>query len=96
MIVAIAASAPAAQSKNLKKMKRILFFSIPLLVSFNLFAKEVYIGPGFNAQEKLQEALILMEEGDTLIMMPESGRALTHQEAVEMVREWITQLPNNN
>ena len=71
MIVAIAASAPAAQSKNLKKMKRILFFSIPLLVSFNLFAKEVYIGPGPNAQERLQEA-------------------------VEMVREWITQLPNNN
>ena len=51
VIVAIAASAPAAQSKNLKKMKRILFFSIPLLVSLNLFAKEVYIEPGPNAQE---------------------------------------------
>ena len=68
MIVAIAASAPAAQSRNLKKMKRIIFFSIPLLASFNLFAKEVYIEPGPNAQERLQEALILMEEGDTLII----------------------------
>ena len=68
MIVAIAVSAPAAQSKNLKKMKRILFFSIPLLVSFNLFAKEVFIGPGPSAQERLQEALILIEEGDTLII----------------------------
>jgi predicted transcriptional regulator len=35
-----------------------------------------------------------MESMDPGIMMPESGRALTHQEAVEMVREWITQLPN--
>ena len=49
-------------------MKRVLFFSIPLLVSFNLFSKEVYVGPGPNAQERLQEALILMEEGDTLII----------------------------
>ena len=68
MIVAIAASAPAAQSKNLKKMKRVLFFSIPLFVALNLFAKEVYIGPGPNAHERLQEALILIEEGDTLII----------------------------
>ena len=68
MIVAIAASAPAAQSKNLKNMKRILFFSIPLLVALNLFAKEIYVGPGPNAHERLQEALILMEEGDTLII----------------------------
>ena len=68
MIVAIAASAPAAQSKNLKKMKRVLFFSIPLLVALNLFGKEVYIGPGPDAQERLQEALILIEEGDTLII----------------------------
>lgn len=68
MIVAIAASAPAAQSKNLKNMKRIPFFST-LLVAFNLFAKEVYVGPGPDAHERLQEA-------------------------VEMVKEWITQLPN--
>ena len=49
-------------------MKRILFFSVPLLVAFNLFAKEFYIDSGPNAQERLQEALILIEEGDTLII----------------------------
>ena len=49
-------------------MKRIFFFSVPLLVALNLFAKEVYIDPGPNAQERLQEALILIEEGDTLII----------------------------
>ena len=74
VIVVIAASAPAARSRILKKVKRNLFFSIPLLLCFNLYSKEVFIDPG--------------------IMMPESGRVLTHQEAVEMVREWITKLPN--
>ena len=49
-------------------MKRIFFFSIPLLISFNLFAKEVYISPGPNDQERVQEALILLQEGDTLII----------------------------
>jgi len=49
-------------------MKRIFFFSIPLLIGFNLFAKEVYISPGPNNQERVQEALILLQEGDTLII----------------------------
>ena len=49
-------------------MKRIFFFSIPLLIGFNLFAKEVYISPGPNTQERVQEALILLQEGDTLII----------------------------
>ena len=49
-------------------MKRILFFSIPFLAAFSLYAKEVYIEPGPNAQERLQEAMILIEEGDTLII----------------------------
>ena len=49
-------------------MKRIFFFSLPLLAVLNLFAKEVYIDPGPNAQERLQEALILIDEGDTLII----------------------------
>ena len=49
-------------------MKRILFFSIPLLLCLNLFAKEVLIGPGPNAQERIQEAMILLESGDTLII----------------------------
>ncbi len=68
MIVAIAASAPAAQSRKFENMKRTLFFSISLLAAFNLFAKEVFIAPGPDAQERLQEALILIEEGDTLII----------------------------
>ena len=49
-------------------MKRIFFFSLSLLAVLNLFAKEVYIDPGPNAQERLQEALILIDEGDTLII----------------------------
>tara|TARA_B100001057_G_C22688863_1_gene886928 strand:- start:246 stop:509 length:264 start_codon:yes stop_codon:yes gene_type:complete len=49
-------------------MKRIVFFSIPLLIVFNLFSKEVFISPGPNAQERLQEAMILVEKGDILII----------------------------
>jgi parallel beta-helix repeat protein len=33
-----------------------------------LYAKEIVINPGENAQEELQEALILMSEGDTLLI----------------------------
>ena len=68
VIVVIAASAPAARSRILKKVKRNLFFSIPLLLCFNLYSKEVFIDPGPYAQEKIQEAMILMERGDTLII----------------------------
>ena len=44
-----------------------------LLVVFLLntsisFANEIVISPGEDAQERLQEALILMNEGDTLII----------------------------
>jgi len=39
-----------------------------LIISIQLYAKEIIINPGENAQEELQEALILMSEGDTLIM----------------------------
>ena len=39
------------------------------VILFNqLFAKEIIINPGENAQEELQEALILMSEGDTLLI----------------------------
>jgi len=31
---------------------------------------------------------------DPGVMMPESGRALTHEEAVIMVREWILLMKN--
>tara|TARA_B100000886_G_scaffold9785_1_gene6288 strand:- start:1917 stop:3203 length:1287 start_codon:yes stop_codon:yes gene_type:complete len=68
VIVVIAASAPAARSRILKKVKRNLFFSIPLLLCFNLYSKEVFIDPGPYAQERIQEAMILMERGDTLII----------------------------
>jgi len=27
-------------------------------------------------------------------MMPESGRSLTHQEAVTMIRDWIKEMDN--
>ena len=39
-----------------------------LIISIQSYAKEIIINPGENAQEELQEALILMSEGDTLIM----------------------------
>jgi len=39
-----------------------------MLFSANFQAKEIIIGPGENAQEDLQEALILMSEGDTLLI----------------------------
>ena len=68
VIVVIAASAPAARSRILKKVKRNLFFSIPLLLCFNLYSKEVFIEPGPYAQERIQEAMILIERGDTLII----------------------------
>ncbi len=36
--------------------------------SISLFAKEIVIEPGEDAQERLQEAMILMSEGDTLLI----------------------------
>jgi len=39
-----------------------------MLFSAHFQAKEIIIGPGENAQEDLQEALILMSEGDTLLI----------------------------
>ncbi len=39
-----------------------------MLFSAHFKAKEIIIGPGENAQEDLQEALILMSEGDTLLI----------------------------
>ena len=68
VIVVIAASATAARSRILKKVKRNLFFSIPLLLCFNLYSKEVFIDPGPYAQERIQEAKILMKRGDNLII----------------------------
>ena len=45
-------------------IKIILF--IFFVVGQNLFASEIYLEPSLNAQEELQEALIVAKEGDTL------------------------------
>ena len=39
-----------------------------LFVSNNSFGKEIIISPGSDAQDRLQEAMILMDEGDTLVI----------------------------
>jgi hypothetical protein len=31
-----------------------------------------------------------MISGEPDIMMPESGRAIAHQEGIDLIREWIT------
>ena len=71
-------------------------------INLGIYKKPVATGRGSGGNKysivpgKPDESILLyrMESMDPGIMMPESGRALTHQEAVEMVREWITQLPN--
>ena len=71
-------------------------------INLGVYKKPVATGRGSGGNKysivpgKPNESILLyrMESMDPGIMMPESGRALTHQEAVEMVREWITQLPN--
>tara|TARA_B100001250_G_scaffold384557_1_gene379491 strand:+ start:7529 stop:8782 length:1254 start_codon:yes stop_codon:yes gene_type:complete len=47
--------------------KLLLFISL-MLSSFLVSAKEIVIEPGENAHERLQEAMILMSEGDVLII----------------------------
>ena len=42
--------------------------SVIAIFCVQLYAKEIVINPGDNAQEELQEALILMSEGDTLLI----------------------------
>ena len=42
--------------------------SVIAIFCVKLYAKEIVINPGENAQEELQEALILMSEGDTLLI----------------------------
>ena len=39
-----------------------------VVIKLKAYAKEDFIEPGPNAQEKLQEAMILMETGDTLVI----------------------------
>jgi len=47
------------------------------------------IVPGNPDESILLHRMVSMDPG---VMMPESGRSLTHSEAVEMVREWINEL----
>lgn len=49
-------------------MSKACILGLILIISIQSYAKEIIINPGENAQEELQEALILMSEGDTLIM----------------------------
>ena len=49
-------------------MSKACILGLILIISIESNAKEIIINPGENAQEELQEALILMSEGDTLIM----------------------------
>ena len=49
-------------------MSKSFILGLILIISIQSYAKEIIINPGENDQEELQEALILMSEGDTLIM----------------------------
>ena len=59
------------KSKNISSLgafKHYLFLLPALFLFTNVFSKEIIIEPGENAHERLQEAMILMEEGDTLLI----------------------------
>jgi len=49
-------------------MKKLNIFCISIIsvLLLNINAKEIFIEPGLNAHERLQEAMILMQEGDIL------------------------------
>ena len=50
------------------RKQNFIYFTLLFFISINIFAKELYVEPGPNAHERLQEAMILMNEGDTLII----------------------------
>ena len=59
------------KSKNISSFgafKHYLFLLPALFLFTNVFSKEIIIEPGENAHERLQEAMILMEEGDILLI----------------------------
>ena len=75
-------------------MQNFFLFFLLSVFAFALEAKQLLLGPSENSSEKIQEALIEMQPGDVLtlepgVMMPESGRSLTHHEAVELIEKWI-------
>ena len=51
----------------MKLLLRLKLIGLFLFVS-NVSAKEIIIEPGPNAYDEVQEAMILMDEGDTLIL----------------------------
>ena len=53
------------QIKNLYCFRTYAVFVALFFVS-NIISKEIVVEPGANAHERLQEAMILMEEGDIL------------------------------
>ena len=65
-----------------------------------VFKKPVATGRGSGGHEfsispgKPEESILLyrMISVDPGVMMPESGRSLSHQEAIEMIREWIDKM----
>jgi len=65
-----------------------------------VFKKPVATGRGSGGHEfsispgKPEESILLyrMISIDPGVMMPESGRSLSHQEAIEMIREWIDKM----
>ena len=46
---------------------------------------------------KPEQSILLyrMEHDDPAIMMPELGRAVAHDEAVQLIRVWIANLPGD-
>ena len=65
-----------------------------------VFKKPVATGRGSGGHEfsispgKPEESILLyrMISIDPGVMMPEAGRSLSHQEAIEMIREWIDKM----
>ena len=47
------------------------------------------IFPGKSEESILLHRMISTDPG---VMMPESGRSLSHQEAIQMIREWINEM----
>ncbi len=52
---------------NLSLLRSSLFLACLAFSSFS-YSKEIIISPGDDSQERLQEAMILMSEGDTLVI----------------------------
>jgi len=69
-------------------MKKIIFFwSLILLTSFTVSAKEIFIEPSDNSQEEVQTALIELSSGDILTLSPgtfvfEDGLSLDIDEVI--------------